>query len=99
MVKVFTAYICTIVILAIAWVIGGTQYLDAYGSPVPRAESGLVVPIEVNHGRTVYVSQRFDKMIHVGNGIAIGMAGVSLLVLMLRPIKRKTTLPPITPRR
>jgi hypothetical protein len=90
MVKAITIYICTVAALASLWAFGGRQYFSVYGSPVPQPESDLVVPIVVNHNKTVYITHSQDRIITVGNAVTIGVVGVSLIGLLLLPVQRKT---------
>jgi hypothetical protein len=90
MIKVITIYICVVAGVAGLCAFGGQQYFSFYGSPVPQPESGEIVPIVVNHNKTVYITHRQDRLIIVGNAVAIGVVGVSLIGLFLLPVKRKT---------
>jgi len=91
MVKAITIYICVVAGVAGLWAFGGQQYFSFYGSTVPKLESDETVPIVVNHNKTVYITHRQDKIVSVGNAVAIGVVGVSLIGLLLLPVKRKTS--------
>ena len=89
MVKILTIHICVVVVLAVLRVFGGQQYVSLKGSLIPRPESDMVVPINANHGRTVYIGHAQNKIICVGNATALGLVGASLVALLLWPLKKK----------
>jgi hypothetical protein len=94
MVKAIGIYIGVIGFAAFLWVVVPSSYYFLYGSPVPQPQLGQTVPIVVNHNKTVYITPEADKIITVGNAVAIGILGVSLIGLFFCRSRERPTMPP-----
>ena len=92
MVKAIVIYISVVSITAFLWVVIPSSYNVFSGSPVPQPEFGQTVPIVIGKQRlTFYITPHQNRIITIGNAVAIGVLGVSLVGLFLLPVKRKTS--------
>jgi hypothetical protein len=92
MVKAIAIYISVVSITAFLWVVIPSSFNIFSGAPVPQPQTGQTVPIIIGKRQvTFYITPQQDRIISVGNAVAIGVLGVSLIGLFLLPVKRKTS--------